>query len=158
MSAFLKIEGIEGAAEAKGYEKWIKLESVSYPVLRAIQSGVRGADRCRGTTTVGDVSVNRHVDKSSVKIAEACAAGKYFEKATIHLCNQYDKKQEPYLKLELSHVIITSYSFHGFGEGSSPPSEDVTMGYTKIDWTYIVLDPDTGKNKGEVPAMYDHEE
>ena len=51
-------------------------------------------------------------------------------------------------------MIVSSFSFHGNSAGNPLPSEEITMGYTKAEWTYIVIDPKTGDKKGQVPAKY----
>src|SRR5690606_16514594 len=94
------------------------------------------------------------LDKSSTKLQEACANGTFFEEVEVHFCTTVKNKQEPYLTYKLADVIITSYSFHGNSSGDPLPSEELTMGYTEVEWTYITVDPKTGDKKGNVPAKY----
>jgi type VI secretion system secreted protein Hcp len=54
----------------------------------------------------------------------------------------------------MKNVIVTSYSFHGNATGSPLPTEQVSLGYTDIEWNYVILDPETGDKKGNVPAKY----
>ena len=105
-------------------------------------------------TTLGDICIVRQLDKSSTKIQEACAKGDFFKEVEVHFCTTVKNKQEPYLKYKLSNVIVTSYSFHGNASGDPLPSEEITLGYTEVEWTYVVLDPKTGDAKGSVPAKY----
>ncbi|MCI0364864.1 MAG: type VI secretion system tube protein Hcp, partial [Phycisphaerales bacterium] len=51
-------------------------------------------------------------------------------------------------------VIVTSYSFHGNSSGSPLPTEEVTLGFSEIEWTYVLIDPKTGEPKGNIPAKY----
>jgi type VI secretion system secreted protein Hcp len=155
MAAFIKLKGIEGEANDKDHDKWITVESMSAPIFRNVPDGARGVERSRGNTTTGDVAIVRQLDKSSTKIQEACANGTFFEEAEIHFCTQVGNKQEPYLKYKLKDCIITSYSMHGTGSGNPLPSEELTLGYTGAEWTYIVINPKTGKAEGNVPAKYD---
>ena len=108
----------------------------------------------KGDTTLGDIVIVRQLDKSSTKLQEACANGTFFNEVEIHFCTTVKNKQEPYLTYKLSNAIITSYSFHGNSSGSPLPTEEVTMGYTAVEWTYIVVDPETGDKKGDVPGKY----
>ena len=55
-----------------------------------------------------------------------------------------DGREQPYLKYKLKDVIVTSYSFHGNAAGDPLPTEEVTLGYTEVEWTYITVDPKTG--------------
>jgi len=154
MSAFMKMGDLEGESSDPKHSKWILIESLSNAVHRSIPEGAKDQQRARGQTTAGDVVVVRQMDKSSVKLQEACATGKYFPEVEIHLCVQSDKNQEPYLKYKLENVIVSSYSFHGSASGSPLPSEEVTINYTKATWTYIQVDPKTLKPGGSVEGMF----
>jgi type VI secretion system secreted protein Hcp len=154
MSAFLKLGDIKGEATDAGHTDWILIESMSAPIHRSIPEGARDQQRTKGDTTLHDVTVVRQLDKSSTKLAEACASGKFFPEAEIHLCTVVKGKQEPYLKYRLKDVIVSSYSFTGAASGDPLPTEQVTMGYTEVEWTYVVVDPKTGEAKGNVPGKY----
>jgi len=155
MSAFMEIKGIDGQATDQGHKNWILIESMSSPIMRSIPSGAVDVQRTQGETTLGDVVVVRSLDKSSVKLQEACAEGKFLKKVEIDFCNTVASKEEPYLKYILNDVIVTSYSFHGSASGSPLPSEQVTLNYGSVTWTYIILDPKTGDQKGQVSVDYD---
>jgi type VI secretion system secreted protein Hcp len=154
MSAFMKMGSIEGESTDKDHDKWIILQSMSSPIHRTIPEGARDQQRTKGETTLGDVVVVRQLDKSSPKLQEACANGTFTDKVEVHFCTTVKNKQEPYLKYELKDVIVTSYSFHGNAEGSPLPTEQITLGYTQVDWTYVVVDPKTGDKKGQVATKY----
>ena len=154
MPAFLKLGDIKGEATDQDHKEWIIIESMSSPIFRSIPEGAKDQQRARGETTLGDVVVVRQLDKSSTKLQEACANGTFYTEAEVHFCTTVKNKQEPYLKYKLKDVIVTSYSFHGNSAGDPLPSEEVTLGYTEVEWTYIVVDPKTGEKKGNVPAKY----
>ena len=155
MPAFMKLGDIKGEATDADHKEWIIIESMSSPMYRSVPPGAKDQQRTKGETTLGDIVCSRQLDKSSTKLQEACANGTFFKEVEIHFCTTVKNKQEPYLTYKLSDVIVSSYSFHGNSSGSPLPSEQVTMGYTKAEWTYIVIDPKTGDKKGQVPAKYD---
>lgn len=154
MPAFMKLGSIEGEATDQDHSKWIIIDSMSSPIYRSIPEGAKDQQRSRGETTLGDVSVVRQLDKSSTKLQEACANGTFFQEVEVHFCTTVKNKQEPYLKYKLSNVIVTSYSFSGMASGQPIPSEQITMGYTECEWTYVVVDPATGNKQGQVAAKY----
>ena len=154
MPAFMKLGDIKGEATDADHKDWIIIESMSSPMYRSIPAGAKDQQRTKGETTLGDIALNRQLDKSSTKLQEACANGTFFKEVEIHLCTTVKNKQEPYLKYKLADVIVSSYAFHGNSSGSPLPSEQVTLGYTKVDWEYIVIDPKTGDKTGNVPAKY----
>ena len=154
MAAFMKLGDIKGEATDNEHKDWIIIESMSSPIFRSIPEGAKDAQRSRGDTTLGDVVVVRELDKSSTKLQEACANGTFYDEVEIHFTTQVKNKQEPYLTYKLKDVIVTSYSFHGNAAGDPLPTEEVTLGYTEVEWTYITVDPKTGDKKGNVPAKY----
>ncbi len=154
MPAFMKLGDIKGESTDQGHKDWILIESMSSPIYRNIPEGARDNERMRGRTTIGDVVCVRQLDKSSVKLQEACANGTFFKEVEIHLCSQVKNKAEPYLKYKLENVIITSYSFHGTADGGKP-SEEITMNYTKVTWTFMLLNKDSGAGEGQVETKFD---
>ena len=151
---FRSLGDIKGEATDNEHKDWIIIESMSSPLFRSIPEGAKDAQRSRGDTTLGDVVVVRELDKSSTKLQEACANGTFYDEVEIHFTTQVKNKQEPYLTYLLKDVIVTSYSFHGNAAGDPLPTEEVTLGYTEVEWTYITVDPKTGDKKGNVPAKY----
>lgn len=155
MAAFLKIDGVPGEATDSKHKDWIIIQSMSSPIYRSIPEGAKDSQRSRGDTTLGDIVVVRELDKSSVKLQEACANGTYYKSVEIHLTSQVGNAQEPYLKYVLSDVIVSSYSFHGNASGDPLPSEEVTLSYSKVEWTYVVIDPKDGSPKGNVAGKFE---
>jgi type VI secretion system secreted protein Hcp len=154
MAGYAKIGDIEGESTEGGHDKWINIESINAPISRSIVDGAKDQERARGTTTLSDIVLSRPLDKSSVKLAEACAKGIFFPEVEIHLSTQVKEKEEPYLKYKLKDVIVTSYNFSGYATGSPSPTETITLNFTEIEWTYVVVDPKTGDKKGNVPGKY----
>jgi len=154
MPAYMKLGDIKGEATDSDHKDWIIIESMSSPIFRSVPPGAKDQQRTKGETSLGDIVVSRQLDKSSTKLQETCANGTFAKEVEIHFCTTVKNKQEPYLTYKLKNVIISSYSFHGVASGDPLPSEQITLGYTEVEWTYIVVDPDTGDKKGQVPAKY----
>jgi type VI secretion system secreted protein Hcp len=154
MPAFVKLGDIQGEATDQDHKNWIIIQSMSAPIFRSIPEGAKDQQRTKGETTLGDIVLVRELDKSSTKLAEACANGTFFPEVEIHFCSTVKNKQEPYLTYKMKNVIVSSYSFHAQASGSPLPSEEVTLGFTEIEWNYIVLDPQDGSKKGNVPGKY----
>lgn len=150
----MKLGDIQGQATDKDHKNWILMESLSSPIHRSIPPGAKDNQRSQGDTTLGDVIVVRHVDKSSTKMQEACASGKFFDSVEIHLCTQIGDKADPYMKYKLTNAVLTSYSFHGNASGDPLPSEEVSLNYEKAEWTYTAFGPD-GKSQGNVVGKYE---
>ena len=154
MAGFMNLEGIKGEATDQDHKDWSLIETMDAAIMRSIPDGSKDHQRTRGETSLGDISVTRLLDKSSVKIEEACATGKFFAEVEVHFTTDVKGKSEPYLKYLLKDVIITSYSFSGNSQGNPLPTEHVTLAYSEVEWTYVQIDPKTGDPKGQVPGKY----
>ena len=154
MPAFMKLGDIKGEATDADHKDWIIIESMSSPIFRSVPEGAKDQQRTKGDTTLGDIVVVRQLDKSSTKLMEACANGAFVQEVEVHFCTTVKNKQEPYLKYKLSNVIISSFSMHANSSGDPLPTEEITLGYTEVEWTYIVIDPKTGDKQGQVPGKY----
>ncbi len=154
MAAFVKLGDIKGEATDQDHKDWILIQSMSASIHLSIPSGAKDQQRTKGETSLGDIELVRQLDKSSTKLQEACANGTFFKEVEIHLCTTVKNKQEPYLKYKLKDVIVSSYGFHGDASGDPLPSEQVSLGYSEVEWTYVVVDPKTGDKKGDVAAKY----
>ena len=81
---FLKLDGVDGESADKDHKKWIEIESMQ--INRAGQT----------------ISIQRtQTSKSSAKIQEACASGKHFKKAILHVRKSGD---DNYMQIELENV------------------------------------------------------
>jgi type VI secretion system secreted protein Hcp len=154
MAGFMKIDGIDGEGQDSKHDKWIVLESMSSGVHRSIPEGAKSTQRSRGETSMADIVVVRHLDKSSMKLKEACATGKYVAEVQIELCHESQGKNEPYLKYKLKDVILSSYSFHGAASGDPLPTEELTLNYTEGEFTYVEFDNAKGTPKGSIVGKY----
>ncbi len=154
MAAFLKLGDIKGEATDAEHKDWILVEAMSAPIHRTIPAGARDMERVRGQTVLGDIVCTRGVDKSSVKLAEACANGTFYNEVEIHFTTQVKNKSETYLSYKLKNVIVSSYGFHGRGDGEPKPTEEITLAFDEVEWNYTVIDTKTGDKKGQVPGKF----
>ena len=86
---------------------------------------------------------------------EACALGKFNKKVVVEFTTTVGGKTETYLKWELENCIFTGYSVHGNSSGEPLPSEQVSLNFTKITYTYTEYDNKTGSKKGNVECKYE---
>lgn len=154
MPAFMKLGDIKGEATDDGHKEWIIIESMSAGINRSVPYGAKDQQRTKGETTLSDVSFVRQLDKSSTKLQEACATGTFYKDVEIHFCTTVKAKQEPYLKYKLSDVIVSSYNISAQASGNPLPTESVSLSFTAAEWTYTVVDPNTGDKKGDVATKY----
>jgi type VI secretion system secreted protein Hcp len=160
MSAFMRFVGgksIQGESTDSKHEQWVIIQTMSAPIHRSIPEGATDQNRMRGETTMGDVVIVRDMDLSSVKMQEACADGTLFSDVEIEFTTQLGTDNKTYLRYVLSNVIISSYNLHAHHSGQPLPTEEITLAYTKAEWTYTKYDSKTGEQAGKPVASFDVE-
>lgn len=86
-----------------------------------------------------DISIVKEFDKSSPKLAEACAREKLFPKIEIEFVTAGGNERE-YLVYTLENCVITGFSTQG-SSGDPAPSEELTLSYEKVSWEYRQVQP-----------------
>ncbi len=155
MALYVQCKDIEGEATDSNHNKWIICDSASLPVFRSIPSGAVDQQRTKGETSLGDITLVRQLDKSSPKLMEACALGKFNKEVKIEFTTTTGGKTDTYLSWKLENVVFTGYSCHGNSSGEPLPSEQISMNFTKVTMTYTEFDNKTGSKKGNVEASYE---
>jgi type VI secretion system secreted protein Hcp len=150
MPIFMKLGDIKGEATDGEHKDWIPCESLSASVFL---QGAQDRERLRGETTLGDVEVVRLLDEASVRLLESCANGTCFDEVEIRVCPQF-QSQQPYLTYKLKNVVISGYIFFHAVATGDPPSEEITLNCTEAEWTYVVIDPNTGEQRRSVSIKY----
>ena len=156
--AFLKIDGVDAESSDSKHKGEIEILSFHWGVSQAItgtvsSTGTFSGQRCDMTA----LAIVKQLDKSSPKLAQACAAGDHFKEATLTLSRAGGDKQ-PYMKYKLSDVLIENVSTGGSSQGEGGvPSEEVGLRYAKIELEYTVVGTD-GKPAGSVPGGWDLKE
>ncbi len=128
---FLKIEGIDGESNLKGY---IQVLGWSWGVANVNPGGVVNAP---GKVTVQDLSFVHHVDVASPQMLQASCAGQGFKQAM--LVGQGTQQGQTVTTLLLSDVFITGVQAQADG-GDPIPVEQVSLNFSKIEWTVTGAD------------------
>src|SRR5215210_3779969 len=129
---------IQGEGTAKGYEKWVELDSFSFSVGRGISAGVGGGSKREATApSVSEISVTKSLDAASPHILKAAIGGKATDVKIEHTQTDNTGKHVAFQKYILSNTLISGYSISGSG---SRPHESFTLNFTKIDSEYLNID------------------
>lgn len=146
--AFLKLDGIEGEsldAKHKG-----EIEVLSYH-----WGETQGTPGSAARVNMDALAVTKFLDKSSPKLARACALGRVIPTATLVLVHATRTGAQPFMTYQLTNALVTSVQAGGSAQGESGvPIEEIALSFSKICWIYTVIDLD-GKAGGEVSGCYD---
>lgn len=141
--AYLKLEGVEGEATRKGYEKQLFLESFSFG---ANQSATRvGTGAGAGKVQISDFNITKRTDKSTAKLFQACCEGKHFPKAVVSILKAGGTNPIDYLKYEFKELFVTSIQWSGASGGDDTPMESVAFAFSAVVVTYTEQKPDGSK-------------
>jgi len=145
---FIKFDGVDGESKDANHDKWIDVLSIDWgsrgaqPVATAAVARPRrpanprraAARATPGRMEISDVTLTKTYDKSSAKLMEACANGTALPAMIVELTPS-DPGRTPYLRYELTNVMVSSYSISA-GSGQTPV-ESVTLNFAAVKWDYI---------------------
>lgn len=151
IDAFLKIGDIKGESVAKGYEDSIDVLAWSWGINNSGSVG-KGGGGGAGKADFQALNVTKYVDKASPNLIQKLAAGKHFDKASLHVCKSGDGKQE-YLTIEFEEVLVENVSVGG-AEGDERLVENISLIFAKMKYKYKPQKSD-GSLGGEVQAGWD---
>lgn len=133
---FMKIEGgIEGESTDSKHDKWIEIESWSWGLSNTGSFNAGGGKR-----SVQEFSVVKKLDKSSPKLAMACASGQIIPTVTLELVVLPEDPAIPdattrYMKYIMRDVLISSVR-PGGTVGDVLPLEEVSLNFMIIELIY----------------------
>lgn len=155
--AFIKIEGIPGESTDDKHKDWIEVLSFSTGVSQATAGSAStsgGASAQRADFQY--FSFVKTLDKSSPKLALACADGTHIKTVTLELCRAGGSDKVKYYEIKMSDCMISGYrpggSSHG---GENLPLEEINIDYAKIEWTYVQQKRADGSGGGQVAGGWD---
>jgi type VI secretion system secreted protein Hcp len=136
-AAYIKFDGVDGESKDRDHEGWIDVLSVDWGMNKP-NEGATGQSRRRGSVVVEDVVLVKELDKSSPKLQEKMLMGEVIPKLEIEMTEtNSDGTQQPYLKIVMEDVIISSYQTSANGDSDDRPTEEVAFYYNKISYHYM---------------------
>ena len=132
---------INGDSIIDGHDKWITISSLQMGVGRAISVSGGGADRETSNPSFSEITLTKSTDIASADLFMQAVCGKSLGKAEIHFLQTggADKKQQVFLKIELTDAIVSSYSA---SSGGDRPSESFSLNFTQISYQYDAFSGD----------------
>ncbi|ARU55472.1 hemolysin-coregulated protein [Oleiphilus messinensis] len=141
MAIFLNYndDEITGNVTAKGYEEWIKVDSVQFGVGRGITMEAGNMSNREATRpNISEVTVTKVMDGASSGIFKESLVGSEGKKIVISVVKTGADQVDEYVKYELEEALVSSYSMSAGDSG--PPSEVLSFSFAKIAMTYTAAD------------------
>src|SRR5215510_11910434 len=149
---FLKIDGIEGESTDKSHKNSNQVESFSFGESQT-GSASHGIGGGAGEVQMQDFHFVKKLDRASPSLFLACATGQHIKKAEL-FCRKAGGKQEEFLKVTLSDLIVSSYQTGGSGGSDLIPLDQISVNFSKLEMEYKPQNDD-GSVAGPVKAGYD---
>jgi len=151
---FLKLKGIEGESTDSKHKNEISVESWSWGET---QSGTHsfGGGGGAGKVQMQDFHFVMRHNKASPKLFLACATGEHIPEALL-TCRKAGGKQEEFLIVTMSDVLVSSYQTGG-SAGDVIPTDQCSINFSKIQFKYGLQD-EKGKVTNPVLAGYNLKE
>lgn len=130
---FLKLEGIEGESQRKGYEKQIEVEVFEWGEINPGSSG--GGS---GKVEMEDFQLVMRSSKASPELFLVCASGQHLKSAVLTAL-RLGKKSAIAMRWTLSDVLVSSYQIGGAAVEDAPPQEHIGLSFAKIEVEYFPL-------------------
>jgi type VI secretion system secreted protein Hcp len=136
---FLKLDDVSGESVDSKHKDSIDVLSWSWGMTQsgATHTGTGGGG---GKVSVGDLTITKHLDKSSPVLALGCCTGKHFKEALLTVRKAGEKPLE-YFKLTLKDVFVTAYAPAG-ALAEDRPAEHISLNFADFKMEYIPQNPD----------------
>lgn len=149
---YLKLEGVTGESKDSKHKEEMELQSWSWGVANQGYYG-QGSGGAKGKGSVQDVTIIKHVDKSSPELFKRCLNGQHTATGKLTAYKAAgDGSRVPYLQIELKKIFISGVNASGSG-GEIVPTESVSMNFEEFRYIYTPQ-KDDGAPDAEVAFSY----
>jgi type VI secretion system secreted protein Hcp len=151
---FLKIEGVDGEATAKGFEKCIEILSCSFGGTAPTSAGPGTGGLSSSRVSLSSFNFMSMLDASTPKLFQFMCDGTHIPKVVLSIRKQTGSQQEPYLIYTMSDAMIESQQISSSNGGDDRPSVSFSIVFAKIEMEYKTQEKD-GKLKTAGQALWD---
>jgi len=126
---YLRLDGIAGDVKTKGYSGAIKISHLEFDASRASGDASRTGGAA-GKAELGDITIIKSLDASSVPILLSVLTGKEVKSAEIVVVSR-GAAPTPLYTIQLSNVVLSNYHLVDTNESVRLSYAAMTVKYTK---------------------------
>jgi type VI secretion system secreted protein Hcp len=153
---YLKLEGIEGEATAKGHEKEIEIYSFSWGASNPTSVGAGKTGLSASRVSISSFNVMKKTEKSSNTLFAKCCQGAHIPSAIVTMRKATGEGgQKPFLVYTFTNVMVESIQWSGSTGGDDTPTESVSFAFEKVETSYQQQDSKGGAVGNAVKASWD---
>ncbi len=153
-NAFVNFGDIKGESTDKDHKDWVSILSYNHGVTQPASVTQKSAGgRSAEAVNHSEFQITKLVDAATPKLYEAACKGTHIPEVTLE-CWRAGGDPVKYLEVKLKEVLISGVTANGTPAGDHGfPTENVSMVYGAIEWTYTKQKPD-GTAGGNVAAKW----
>lgn len=161
-AAYLRLDDLKGEATEAEHKDWIELTSWEQAVSNPSTSGIRAAgplanlaadwrDHVRLASVgaarpeFGGLQLTKYLDRTSPKLAVACAQGRRFKEARLELTRQ-SSASVLFARIDLKEVLVSQLGVEA-REAGQVPAESLVLQFGNVTFTVVEL------NMSGVPSL-----
>ncbi len=148
----LKIDGIDGEAQAKDRQGWIDMYSFSLGASNPTSVGT-GTGSGAGKVSISSMSIQKSIDNATPTFFLKCCNGQHFATGKVVCREAGGEAPVEYLMFEFEQVFVDSVSWGG-ASGGDKPSESCSFSFKTCKITYTPQSAD-GSAGTPIPAGWD---
>ncbi|GJG86578.1 hypothetical protein tb265_17590 [Gemmatimonadetes bacterium T265] len=142
---YMKIQGIDGEATAKGMEKQVALQSFSWGASNPTNHNPGTTGLAASRVTVSSFSCLKQTDKTSAPLFLACCKGTHIPEIDVTMRKAAgDAGQAPFLVYKFKNCLVESVQWAGSSGGDDTPTESVSIAFDEVEITYSQQDTKGG--------------
>jgi type VI secretion system secreted protein Hcp len=143
---FLKLDGIDGESKDSTFTKNIELMSWSWGETNSANFE-KGSGGGAGKVAMQDFHFVMPMNNATPTIAQNCAGGTHIAFAELS-CRKAGDTPQVFMKIKLTDVLVSSYQTGGSAYGDVVPTDQVSLNFSKIEYSYGKQDA-----KGKVASL-----
>jgi type VI secretion system secreted protein Hcp len=131
--AFLKLDGIKGESQVKGFEGQIQIESFQWGVAQTVTT-IGGGGSGAGRPSRSDFLFTAASSSASPLLFINSVTGTHIKEGVLTL-RSAGGSQTNFSTIKLTDILISAYQQAGDEDGSVP-ADSAALNYTKIEYAY----------------------
>ena len=149
---FLHIQRVSGESTDPDPEGWIDIASFSYALSRPVGDPT-APDATPPPVTHRGLNLVKSTDRATGLLYLHCNSGQPIEEVVLEVTRttQHGITVQEY---RLRDVVVTSIQTSGGTRSGIRPTENVTLHYGSVEWTFLRLDPVTGGVISEIAMQW----
>lgn len=133
---YLKIAGVEGEAQAAGFENQIEILAFNWGAANPSTMNTTGSGLAAGRVEIQGFTINKRTDKSSARLFAACCKGEHFDNMVVSLRKATGEGgQGVFLTFTFNNVLVEHINW-GASTGGDDVAESVSFAFAKVEIEY----------------------